>query len=279
MLRKQIFRGALVLVLCLGIIAAVWLPTVAADGFKPNCESNEQLVQVPRDNAVDEYFCCPESVAQAKGGKPTGADCMFGKYINPAVKVMAALAGVAVVLGIMLGGIQYASSGGDPQKTAAGKAKVTRAIVALFVFFFLGGLLQFMSPGGIATNPAPKAGIATAENCSKDFFGLKPWFAYLDQKNFDTDCSIKNFSLLGDDSTGTPSGLPAVLLAVVDDLVRIAGLVAVAYVIIGGVKYVTSQGEPDATKNARETIINALIGLAIVIVAAAVVSFLGNRIN
>ena len=41
----------------------------------------------------------------------------------------------------------------------------------------------------------------------------------------------------------------------------------------------TSNGEPDRTKGAKDTILNALIGLVVAIVASSVVSFIGNSIK
>lgn len=66
---------------------------------------------------------------------------------------------------------------------------------------------------------------------------------------------------------------------VLDILIRIAGLVAVGFVVYGGVLYVLSRGEPDKAKKALGTIINALIGLVIAVVAAAIVAFLGGRLS
>jgi MFS superfamily sulfate permease-like transporter len=68
-----------------------------------------------------------------------------------------------------------------------------------------------------------------------------------------------------------------VLAAVVDDVLRIAGIVAVAFVIYGAVQYITSQGDPESTAHARTTIINALIGLAVAIIAVSLVGFLGTE--
>ena len=61
----------------------------------------------------------------------------------------------------------------------------------------------------------------------------------------------------------------------VEILLRIAGLVAVVYVVMGGFKYMTSQGEPENLKQAQGTIINALIGLVIAMLATAVVNVIG----
>ena len=78
---------------------------------------------------------------------------------------------------------------------------------------------------------------------------------------------------------GSPGVLPQVLLAITDSLLRIAALVAVVFVIVGGVKYMTSQGEPAQTKQALSSIINALIGLAVAMVAALVVSYIGRNLT
>lgn len=124
--------------------------------------------------------------------------------------------------------------------------------------------------------------------CKKsDFFGLKPWYQYLD-KEFDhaanSSCDLKCFNVFpvenGNNDCGqNQSDIPLVLLAVIDDLLRIAGIVAVAYVIFGGFKYVSSQGNPEDTSKAQGTIINALIGMAVATVALLVVSFIGNAVG
>jgi hypothetical protein len=119
--------------------------------------------------------------------------------------------------------------------------------------------------------------------CKKgDFLGLIPWWHYLPDGDFagqtgtDKGCNIRNFHFIS--ISGHPD-LPLVLLAIVDDLLRIAGVVAVAYVLIGAFKYVTSQGDPEQAARAQSTIINALVGTAIAITAATFVNFLGLRLG
>jgi hypothetical protein len=111
------------------------------------------------------------------------------------------------------------------------------------------------------------------------FFGLVPWYEYLDM-TAKTDalgrvsCKPEAFQTLGGDSSFLLIGL-----AMLDNMVRLAALVAVGFVIWGGIQYITSQGAPDSTKQAQQTIINALIGLVIALLAAAIVTFIGNRIG
>lgn len=122
---------------------------------------------------------------------------------------------------------------------------------------------------------------ADAASCSKSFLGLKTWFAYFPSNWFGGagygNCDINNnFKVL--DANGS-SGLVLIGLAILDDLIRIAALVAVGYVIYGGFKYMTSGGSPDGTKQAQNTIINALIGIVIAILAASIVSFIGVKLS
>lgn len=75
--------------------------------------------------------------------------CIIDKYINPAIKTLAALVGVVVTISIIVGGIQYASSGDDPQKVSAAKSRIVKALLTLIGFFFLFAFLNYIIPGGI----------------------------------------------------------------------------------------------------------------------------------
>lgn len=109
-----------------------------------------------------------------------------------------------------------------------------------------------------------------AIKCAHTFFFLPPWWEYLPASKFAADCSIKAFNFPGD--------LLPVGLAVVDMLLRVAGLVAIVSIIIAGVQYITASGMVEKTASARKRIYNALIGLAIVAIASGVVAFIGNTL-
>lgn len=74
---------------------------------------------------------------------------LISNYIQPLVDFMAALAGVAVVISIVIGGIQYSSSAGDSAKASAAKNRIRNSLVALVAFGLLYALLQFLLPGGL----------------------------------------------------------------------------------------------------------------------------------
>jgi len=112
--------------------------------------------------------------------------------------------------------------------------------------------------------------------CKPTLLGLVPWYQYLTLDS--TSCRILNFDN-PDAVLGSHSAFLLIGLAILDDLIRVAALVAVGYIIYGGIQYITSQGSPDSTKKAQQTIINALIGVAIAMVAAPTVSYIGNKLG
>jgi hypothetical protein len=120
--------------------------------------------------------------------------------------------------------------------------------------------------------------IVATDTCDKsgDFFGLRPWYHYLPSSDF-SGCDLNNFTFLP--SSTQASDVPLVMLAVIDDLLRIAGIVAVSFVVVGAVRYITSQGNPEQTAQAQSTVINALIGTAIAVAAATFVGFVGSQLG
>jgi len=86
---------------------------------------------------------------------PTATSCdsnncdIVKNYVNPLINLFSAIVGLAAVASLIIGGIQYTTSSGDPQKVAKARARISMTIVALVAFFLLYGFLQFLVPGGI----------------------------------------------------------------------------------------------------------------------------------
>jgi len=118
---------------------------------------------------------------------------------------------------------------------------------------------------------------ASNDQCFHTFFGLIPWYQYLKDKIGPyPQCDINNFNILPG-ANDKATDIPLVLAAVVDDLLRLAGMVALAFVLVGAIRYIYSQGNPEDAGKAQETLINALIGLVIALIGVVFVSFLGNK--
>jgi hypothetical protein len=61
---------------------------------------------------------------------------------------------------------------------------------------------------------------------------------------------------------------------IVNVLLFLLGAIAVIMIIIGGIRYATSGGDASATKSAKDTILYAVIGLVVAILAYAIVNFI-----
>lgn len=110
-----------------------------------------------------------------------------------------------------------------------------------------------------------------AAACAKtgDLLGIIPtWYKYVP---LDAECGLDL------DLVNRPSQFWLIGLGVVDILLRIAGLVAIGFIVYGGFLFITSQGESEGLKRAKNTIINALIGLTIAITASGLVSFIAGK--
>ena len=129
---------------------------------------------------------------------------------------------------------------------------------------------------------AIKLNILTFAACSsaKDvmggtFFGLPPWWEYI--KNVKVDglgqC-VPDY-----DFSKNFNDVLSIGLAIIDIMLRLAGFLAVVAVILAGIHYVIAVGNPEKTRSARRSLVNALIGLSIAMVAVGLVKFIGTRIG
>lgn len=133
---------------------------------------------------------------------------------------------------------------------------------------------------------APVIVATAADQCNNKggFFGLEPWYHFMPDELYPPpNCGIHCFNILiqgtANECGQTNSDIPGVFLAVIDDLLRVAGLLAVGFIIVGSFQYVGSRGNPERTAQAQSTVISALTGLAIALVAVAFVSFIGSKLQ
>ena len=70
---------------------------------------------------------------------------------------------------------------------------------------------------------------------------------------------------------------------IISEALRIAFIVAVVivlfFLVLGAFRWITSGGDKDSIANARKTIVNALIGLAILALAVVIVTVVGKIVN
>lgn len=79
-------------------------------------------------------------------------------------------------------------------------------------------------------------------------------------------------SACGCDTSNTNT-LPNVIVNILNGVIAVAGVIAVVFVIVGGVQYMTSSGDANKVKKAKDTILYAIIGLIVCVLSFAIVNF------
>lgn len=91
-----------------------------------------------------EYKCTKgQSMQECTDGAP------IVKYLNKFIDFAGAGVGIVIVGVIIVGGIQYTTSGDNPTAVAAAKARIANGALAFLTFLFMWALLQWVVPGGI----------------------------------------------------------------------------------------------------------------------------------
>jgi cytochrome bd-type quinol oxidase subunit 2 len=80
----------------------------------------------------------------------------------------------------------------------------------------------------------------------------------------------------GDDGTSNEQ-ISSTINNVINLFSLVVGAVSVIMIIYGGFKYITSGGSDDGTKSAKNTILYALVGLVIVLLAQTIVKFVFGK--
>lgn len=80
-------------------------------------------------------------------------------------------------------------------------------------------------------------------------------------------------------ASGNEAAFPEALKNIINFVIGVGGLVAVIYIVIGGIGYMTSNGDAGKLAKAKNTILYALIGLVICALAFAIVNFAVGAIN
>jgi len=102
-----------------------------------------------------------------------------------------------------------------------------------------------------------------------NFLGFPTWYHYLQGTVDANNNCVPGISGIND--------IWLIVAAVIEILLRIAALAAIGLIIYGGIQFITSQGNPDQAERARNTVINALVGLVIAVAAATLVTFVAGR--
>lgn len=87
------------------------------------------------------------------------------------------------------------------------------------------------------------------------------------------------FAATSIDLSPLPDSNDNIVTTIIQIVIGIVAAICLLFITIGGFRYILSQGDPQGVAKAKGTILYALIGLAIVIVAQALVTFVVGRVK
>ena len=71
----------------------------------------------------------------------------------------------------------------------------------------------------------------------------------------------------------------AIVPKIISIVIMVTAAICLLFITVGGLRYVLSQGDPQKIAKAKGTILYALIGLIIAIIAQAIVTFVISRVQ
>ena len=145
-----------------------------------------------------------------------------------------------LVLGyVIYGGYLYVFSGGDPSKVAAGKKTLAQAFIGLAIVMSANVIMGAIRIALVGSG-GNIGSCATTGGC------------------VDPNQMVTNL---------------------IQWVIAIVGVVAVIFIVYGGILYATSSGDPAKVKKAKDTILYAVIGLIIVALAEIITAFVSGIIR
>jgi hypothetical protein len=71
--------------------------------------------------------------------------------------------------------------------------------------------------------------------------------------------------------------LASMVKIIINTVLIVLGMVAVIMIVVGGVRYTTSNGDSGSIKSAKDTILYAVVGLVVAIMSFSIVNFVVGR--
>lgn len=130
--------------------------------------------------------------------------------------------------------------------------------ITFAAFTMLGSVAFAQEPGGAPAAPAAPAGGASASKAAV----------------------CDGVKLTGGDcAQNAESSVGSIIKQAINVLSILIGVAAVIMIMIGGFKYITSNGDANSIQSAKNTILYALIGLVVVALAQTMVIFVLKKVN
>ena len=83
---------------------------------------------------------------------------------------------------------------------------------------------------------------------------------------------------IGGIDAGSDDTIRQSVLDVLERVLNFMALIAVIFIVVAGIRLVVSQGEEQEKDKAKKTIIYVIIGLVVILIASAIVSFVSDTL-
>jgi len=169
------------------------------------------------------------------------------RIVFNSMDILFGIVAYAAVFFVVLGGFNVLFSGGDPGKVSKGKMTIMNALLGVAVALLASGLVRFVNDTLIGTG----------------------------NHNLRIENSTGTFRVVDGYDVNTDD----VWLGAMGAFLMVAGIGAVMMVVWGGVKLSMASGDPAATAKAKNTILFALIGAIVMLLASFIVGFVADSVG
>jgi len=97
--------------------------------------------------------------------------------------------------------------------------------------------------------------------------------------NLDANALNPDGNVAACDSAGAGNTVNNIVRTVINVFTWVVGIVSVIMIIVGGFKYITSGGDSGAVTGAKNTILYAIVGLVVVVLAQVIVRFVLSNVS
>lgn len=146
-----------------------------------------------------------------------------------------------------------------------------RMVVLILATVVGGTALAGITPATTLAKTIPPGGGGTTSTCNDTLLTFPAWFKGLTDPN----CEIKS----PNDAGGLSTFIWTIVLNVIEAMLQLVGYIAVGFIIRGGFKYITSNGDAGEMAKAKKIIMDAVIGLIISIMSVAIVNLIAGAIK
>lgn len=227
---------------------SIMSPSTAYAASPPQCNSG--LLTFPAwydgllDGNCDVIF--PEGAqGDAKTESAALSNFIFTVILN-IVEILLQVVGYAAVGYVIYGGFKYLTSAGSADRITAGRKIIMNSMIGLVISFMSVAIVNLVTIGIEAPTPG---------NCVAQATGR-------------VDANCVGIAKV-DDATA--------IAGVLNTVYMVAGIVAIIVIIISGIFYTISQGDPAKIKRGKDGILYAIVGLVIILLAFIITNFVIGR--